>query len=41
MSKEMVKPSALVEPLLRETDELIAILFTSVETAQKGKSRQC
>ncbi len=39
MKAQMVKPAALVEPLLQETDELIAILFKSVETAQKGKSR--
>ncbi len=36
---QLVKPAALVEPLLQETDELIAILFKSVETAQKSKSR--
>jgi len=36
---QLVKPAALVEPLLQETDEMIAILFKSVETAQKSKSR--
>ncbi|MFN2352098.1 MAG: four helix bundle protein [Kiritimatiellia bacterium] len=35
----LVKPAALTEPLLQETDELIAVLFKSVETAQKSKSR--
>ena len=35
----MVKPATLVEPLLQETDELMAILFKSVETANKNKSR--
>jgi len=39
MRAQMVKPAALVEPLLRETDELIAILFKSVETASKRKPR--
>ena len=33
---KMVKSASLVEPLLQETDELIAILFKSVE---KAKSR--
>ena len=39
MKAQMVKPAALVESLLQETDELIAILFKSVETANKNKSR--
>ncbi|HAS82050.1 MAG TPA: four helix bundle protein, partial [Verrucomicrobia bacterium] len=39
MRAQMVKPAVLVEPLLQETDELIAILFKSVETANKNKSR--
>ena len=36
---EMIKPVSKLTPLLQETDELIAILFTSVETARKGKER--
>jgi len=36
---EMVNPTSLMEPLLQETDELIAILFKSVETAKKSKLR--
>ena len=36
---QMVKQAALLEPLLQETDELIAIMFKSVETAKKSKSR--
>jgi hypothetical protein len=39
MRANLVNPTALLEPLLQETDELIAILFKSVETAQKSKSR--
>ena len=36
---EMIQPASQMGPLLRQTDELIAILFTSVETAKKGKAR--
>ena len=36
---KMVRSRSLIVPLLQETDELIAILFTSVETAKKGKAR--
>lgn len=36
---KMVKSASLVEPLLQVTDELIAILFKSVETAKKSKAR--
>ena len=35
----MIKPASQLAPLLQETDELIAILFTSVETAKKNKDR--
>jgi len=35
----MIKPASQMVPLLQETDELIAILFTSIETAKKGKAR--
>lgn len=34
---QMVKPAALLDALLVEIDELIAILFSSVETAKKGR----
>ena len=34
---ELVEPSQQLVPLLKETDELIAILFKSVETAQNNK----
>jgi hypothetical protein len=30
-------PESKLTPLIEETDELIAILFTSIETAKKGK----
>jgi len=36
---ELIKPSEQLAPLLKETDELISILFKSVETAQKNKGR--
>ena len=35
----MVKPASPLAPLLQETDELVAMLFTSVDTAKKGKER--
>ena len=36
---EMIKAASQMVPLLQETDELIAILFTSIETAKKSKAR--
>ena len=36
---EMIEPASQLAPILRETDELIAILFTSVETAKRRKDR--
>jgi len=36
---KMIRSASLITPLLQETDELIAILFTSVETAKKSKAR--
>ena len=36
---KMIKSASLIAPLLQETDELIAILFTSVETAKRSKAR--
>jgi len=38
MKAELVSSPALLEPLLKETDELIAILFKSIETARKNKN---
>ena len=35
----LIQRSATLAPLLKETDELIAILFKSVETAKKSKAR--
>jgi len=35
----MISSASLVEPLLQETDDLIAILFKSVETAKNSKAR--
>ena len=36
---KMITPESKLMPLLKETDELIAILFTSVGTAKKSKER--
>jgi len=36
---QMIEPKSLIEPLLQETNELIAILFKSVETARKRQPR--
>jgi len=36
---EMINPASQLVPLLQETDELIAILFSSVETAKKNNER--
>jgi len=33
---ELIKPTAKLTPLLKETNELISILFKSVDTAKKG-----
>ena len=35
----MVTSAALLAPLLQETDELVAILFKSIDTAKKNNSR--
>jgi len=34
---KLIKPVSQLIPLLKETDELVAILFTSIETAKKKK----
>lgn len=36
---KMIEPDSKLAPLITETDELIAILFTSVETARKREGR--
>ena len=36
---ELITPASQRTPLLKETDELIAILFTSIETAKKKKKQ--
>jgi len=36
---EIIRPSTKLSPLLQETDELISILFKSVETARKKKKQ--
>ena len=39
LKAKMIKAASHISPLMQETDELIAILFTSVETAKKKKVR--
>jgi four helix bundle protein len=39
LKAEMIKPVSKLTPLLQETDELVAILLTSIETAKKRKGR--
>ena len=36
---ELIQPSTKLSPLLQETDELISILFKSINTAQKKLER--
>ena len=36
---QMIESAALLAPLLQETDELIAILFKSIDTANRNKGR--
>ncbi|MDY0144603.1 MAG: four helix bundle protein [Kiritimatiellia bacterium] len=33
----LISPDTMLAPLLKETDDLMAILFTSIETAKKRK----
>ena len=35
---ELIEPAQALDPLLRETDELISILFKSIDTAKKNDS---
>ena len=37
---ELIKPVSKVIPLLEENEELISILFTSIETAKKNLKKQ-
>ena len=37
IKSELIKPKSNVKPLLTETDELISILFASIETAKKNE----
>jgi four helix bundle protein len=36
---KMITPESKLTPLIKETDELVAILFTSIGTAKKSKER--
>ena len=37
MRAELIKPKSKLEPLLQENEELISIIFTSIETARNNK----
>jgi four helix bundle protein len=37
--KELIKPAKKLEPLKKENEELIAIIFTSIETAKKNNKK--
>ena len=37
---DLINPSSKFDPLLQETDELISILFTSIDTAKKKKNKK-
>ena len=36
MKAQLIKPASKLKPLLQETDELISILYRSIETAKKN-----
>ncbi|MBL7066791.1 MAG: hypothetical protein ISS29_02880 [Candidatus Marinimicrobia bacterium] len=36
---KLIQPSTKLSPLLQETDELISILFKSIDTAKKKKEQ--
>jgi four helix bundle protein len=38
IKKEMIKPAAKLQDVLKETEELIAIIAKSIDTAQKNNS---
>jgi four helix bundle protein len=40
MRAEMIKPAKMLEPLLKEADELISILFASITTAKKNDAKR-
>ena len=37
---KIIKPASKLDPLLKETDELISILFKSIDTARKNKEEK-
>lgn len=38
IKKEMIKPAAKLQDIFKETEELIAIIAKSIDTAQKNKT---
>jgi len=39
LKAKMIKSASQLVPILQETDELIAVLFTSIETAKKNRDK--
>jgi four helix bundle protein len=40
IKSELITPKDKIDPLLKETDELISILFSSVQTARNNKIKE-
>ena len=40
LKAQLIKPSGKLEPLLQETQELISILYRSIETAKKNSKQR-
>ncbi|MCA9734033.1 four helix bundle protein [candidate division KSB1 bacterium] len=40
IKSELIKPEQKIQPLLEETEELIAIIFKSIQTVRKLESKQ-
>ena len=40
MKAQLIKPASKLKPLLQETDELISILYRSIETAKKNAKKR-
>jgi len=40
MKAQLLKPASKLTPLLQETDELISILYRSIETAKKNAKKR-
>ena len=40
MKAQLIRPASKLKPLLQETDELISILYRSIETAKKNAKKR-